>query len=129
MSIPNILHKIKGKIGIDKVAIVYLFIIIGVGISSFSLGRLSMNDTLIENNNIATAGTNKIFENKITNNESSFTTQPQPQEKGYVASKNGKMYYTKGCSGANRIKPENEVWFSTELEAEKSGYTKSSLCK
>jgi hypothetical protein len=34
-----------------------------------------------------------------------------------------------GCSGANRIKPENEIWFSTKEEAEKSGFTLSTTCK
>ena len=47
----------------------------------------------------------------------------------YVASKNGKLYYPVNCKGANRIKPDNRVWFDTVTDAEKSGYTPSSSCK
>ena len=57
------------------------------------------------------------------------TKDDEIKERRYVASKNGKMYYPLGCASAKRIKPENEVWFSTENEAIKSGYTKSSMCK
>ena len=39
MSITNFMHKIKDNTGIDKVTILYLCIIVGVGISSFGLGR------------------------------------------------------------------------------------------
>jgi hypothetical protein len=49
---------------------------------------------------------------------------PAPQTKGkYVGSKNGTKYYTPGCSGAKRIKPENYIWFLTEDDAKLQGYT------
>ncbi|MFA6514837.1 MAG: hypothetical protein WCT42_01060 [Candidatus Paceibacterota bacterium] len=132
MSIPNIFDKIKGKIGVDKITILYLFIIVGVGVGSFGLGRFSANNSLndsepisiIDNSSIDTSLDKNIDNNKISNLQSD-----QPQERRYVASKNGKMYYSLGCSGAKRIKKENEVWFSTSLDAEKSGYTRSSTCK
>ena len=41
MSINDFMNKIKDKIGIDKVDILYLFIIVGVGVCSFFLGKLS----------------------------------------------------------------------------------------
>jgi hypothetical protein len=69
------------------------------------------------------------LDKNIDNNKISNLQSDQPQERRYVASKNGKMYYSLGCSGAKRIKKENEVWFSTSLDAEKSGYTRSSTCK
>lgn len=132
MSIPDLVYKIKSKTGIDKVTIVYLLIIVGVGISSFGLGRISLNNNLNENNDNDTAiiETKNLLENQnITNNEISSTQPTQSTEKRYVASKNGKMYYSLGCSGAKRINLENEVWFSTSEDAEKSGYTLSSTCK
>lgn len=129
MSIPNILHKIKHNTGIDKTTVMFLFIIIGVGISSFGLGRLSTYSNFNENTNMALVGKENILQNNNEVNDNIFTTQTPSLEKRYVASKNGKMYYSLGCSGSKRIKPENEVWFNTETEAEKSGYTKSSLCK
>lgn len=91
----------------------------GVGIGSFGLGRISLNNNSSENSNIV-----------INENDGDIPiTQTQLTEKRYVASKNGKMYYGIGCSGAGRIKTENEVWFSTSEDAEKSGYTISSTCK
>lgn len=44
----------------------------------------------------------------------------------YVGSKNGTKYYTPGCSGALRIKPENYRWFPTAQDAEIQGYTQGS---
>lgn len=46
-----------------------------------------------------------------------------------VASKNGAKYYTPGCSGAKRIKPENIISFISTKEAESAGYTKAKNCK
>lgn len=42
-----------------------------------------------------------------------------------VASKNGKKYHWPWSSGAKNIKPENQVWFQTEQEAQAAGYSKS----
>jgi hypothetical protein len=44
----------------------------------------------------------------------------------YVGSKNGTKYYTPGCSGTNRIKPENYIWFQSVEDATLQGYTKGS---
>ena len=130
MSIPNLIYKIKSKTSIDRVTIMYLFIIVGVGISSFSLGKISLNNSFKENSNMAIKETENLLENQNTKDNKISATQPtQSIEKRYVASKNGKMYYSIGCSSAGRIKPENEVWFSTREDAEKSGYALSSTCK
>ena len=40
----------------------------------------------------------------------------------FVASKNGTKYHWPWCSYAKNIKPENQVWFKTETEAQKAGY-------
>lgn len=132
MSITDIIYKIKQNTGIDKVTLLYLFIIIGVGISSFCLGRLSIGGDINKNGNIngvIIGEENAREDNKIINNENLPATSIQSSEKRYVASKNGKMYYSLGCSGSKRIKPENEVWFSTKEDAEKSGFTLSATCK
>jgi hypothetical protein len=49
-------------------------------------------------------------------------------EKGgaYMGSKNGTKYYTPGCPGTKRIKPENYVWFQSVEDATLQGYTKGS---
>lgn len=129
MSIHNLIYKIKSKTSIDRVTIIYLFIIIGVGIGSFGLGRISLNNNSSENSNIVINEKENLLENQNINDGDIPIMQTQSIEKRYVASKNGKMYYNIGCSGAKRIKIENEVWFSTSEDAEKSGYTMSSTCK
>lgn len=129
MSIHNIFHKIKGRVGIDNITIVYLLVIIGVGIGSFAMGRLSVSYIYNQSENMAQVKQESIYDNKKENITDISTTEEVKLEKRYVASKNGKMYYPLGCGGAKRIKKENEVWFSTTEEAEKSGYTKSSTCK
>jgi methylphosphotriester-DNA--protein-cysteine methyltransferase len=50
-------------------------------------------------------------------------------ERGYVASKNGTKYHLPWCSGAQRIKDENKVWFKTKEDAEKAGFMPASNCK
>lgn len=118
MSINDFMNKIKGKIGIDSMTIVCFCIIVLVSLGSFGLGRLSM--TKIDNVdqlNVKEEGIN------ISKNEG------DTKEKLYVASKNGKLYYSLGCAGAKRISPKNEVWFASSIDAEKSGYTLSTSCK
>jgi len=129
MSIPNIFDKIKSKSGIDRNTVMFLFIIVGVGIASFGLGRISSSYDRVQDTVDQVPSKELIVEDSIlsTNLETLDTTQTK--EKRYVASKNGKMYYTIGCSGASRIKPENRIWFSTSEDAIKSGFTMSSTCK
>lgn len=43
----------------------------------------------------------------------------------FVASVNGKKYYTPSCKEVRRIKEENLVWFDSEEEAKESGYEPS----
>ncbi|HLP86342.1 MAG TPA: hypothetical protein VK153_00465 [Candidatus Paceibacterota bacterium] len=133
MSIHNFTNKIKGKIGIDNITIFYLLIIIGVALGSFGLGRISTPKEGKEANNRVNIKQEGLIlaDNQDKEVESGYTSIPQVEvkEKKYVASKNGKMYYTPDCSGAGRIKAENEIWFSSKDDAEKSGYTLSSICK
>ncbi|MEK7066977.1 MAG: Ada metal-binding domain-containing protein [Patescibacteria group bacterium] len=70
---------------------------------------------------------------KNTVNSATKSTQMQSpltqtaQIKGeYVASKNGKTYYKTTCS--NRIKEENKIYFQSESDAQKSGFTPSKTC-
>ena len=46
----------------------------------------------------------------------------------FVASKNGTRYYLPECSGVNRIKEENRIWFANEEEALAEGYTPAKNC-
>lgn len=51
-----------------------------------------------------------------------------PREGNIVASKAGKRYYFKHCSGVKRIKEANKVYFSSESEAQARGLTLASGC-
>ena len=131
MSINDFSNKIKSKYGIDNLTIMYLLVIIGVSICSFGLGQLSANSFSNGSDHLITENENNDPSNEIQiiNTNSNISTKNKEGEKVYVASKNGKLYYGVSCSGANRIKEENKVWFKTTIDAEKSGYTMSSSCK
>lgn len=45
-----------------------------------------------------------------------------PQGMHYVASRKGQKYYPVQSASANRLKPENRIYFRTELEAQNAGY-------
>ncbi len=111
--------------------IFYGIMVILVAISSFVLGRLSVDSgntakptiQMIEPITLtATAPLAKSIEaTQKTGNNTDTLNQ-------LVASKNGKRYYLKSCSGAKRIKPENLVSFDSRESAEAAGYTKAANC-
>lgn len=128
MSIHDLLYKIKREGKILDNTLIYTFLIAIVGFGSFLLGRLSVEteprsevkSDLIENKSIPSLSQNKA---------KSQSTVSFAVEGKYVASKNGKLYYTASCKASNRIKPENRVWFDNESDAKKSGYSRSQSCK
>lgn len=134
MSIPNLWNKIKGSTGIDKITIMYLFIVVGVGIACFGFGRLSTLSTtrqhslpVVISGQAAQAGAS-VSSGKTTVSTTELSTESSIEKK-YVASKNGKLYYPSSCKASNRIKEENRVWFGTEKDAAQAGYTPSPSCK
>ena len=132
MIINNFFNKIKGKYGIDNITIMYLFVIVGVGVSSFLLGRISVEDNRVKNSGISIVETSTLKGQALNNKIDSDTYKDinnTDKERVYVASKNGKLYYPVSCNGAKRISEKNKVWFSSQSEAEKMGYTVSSNCK
>lgn len=75
----------------------------------------------------AVSSTGIVSEN--TEMESVQATVPQSMSSQFVGSKTGTKYYPVGCSGINRIKEENRVYFTTEQEAMDKGYERTSTCK
>lgn len=51
------------------------------------------------------------------------------QQDKYVGSINGNKYHSLDCEWAAKIKPENEVWFSSKEEAEAAGYVPCKVCR
>ena len=43
----------------------------------------------------------------------------------FVGSRNSSLYHHHTCSSANRIKPENQIWWPSKEAAEAAGYTPS----
>lgn len=90
-------------------------IIVLVGLTAFGLGRLS-----------ALEGEGRGL---IIHEAQSATAAEAPAgPHNFVASRNGTRYYIPTCSGAQRIKEENKIWFGTEAEARSAGYTPAPGC-
>jgi hypothetical protein len=88
----------------------------------FSCPNTVLDKQKITSNNIISSSNE---ENSLTASATSVTSNTQGSGV-YVGSKNGKKYYTPGCSGTNRIKPENYVWFQSVEDATLQGYSKGS---
>jgi len=78
---------------------------------------------------IAIQNSNNV--DKIDNNTTVLEDKPNSEGSNskIVASKNGKRYYYNNCTGVNRIKPENRIYFDTKEQAEARGLTLASGCK
>lgn len=108
-------------------------LIIVVGVTSFGLGRLSLQDETITPSAVITEAfdttdTENTVSGSATTEEGSSTIDPST-EKAFVGSKNSDKYHFPWCPGALRIKEENKVWFSSREEAEALGYTPAGNCK
>lgn len=94
-----------------------------VGLACFGLGRLSVSQAegphLVINGAVMPGGTTGVA--------SVASALPVGAGK-YVASKNGSKYYLTSCSGANRIKEENKVWFDSASAAVAAGYGPAANC-
>ncbi|MDQ5952976.1 MAG: Ada Zn binding protein [Patescibacteria group bacterium] len=93
-----------------------VLLIILVGLASFGMGRLSVKGSGEETENVEFIVPEL---SKINMDFSGF---------GYLASINGTKYYPRGCKTANRIKPDNRVYFKSGVDASKTGYERSSSC-
>lgn len=132
MSLADYLNKIKRwrESGDQIVLILLIGLSAGLG---YGLGRLSEAKQTVaplEISGVPVARLEKpapLSANQISASQageaSGITT------KRYVASKNGTKYYLPSCSGANRIKEENKVWFASVEEARARGLEPASGCK
>jgi hypothetical protein len=116
-------------------------IVLLVGIGSFALGRLSVvnntNSDSVNKGGVVVLSHNEGIQNATLRTFSTTTDIGQgdnsntnaSSEEAFVASRSGKKYYPSNCGSANRIKPENRVYFKTSTEAEARGLTRSETCK
>ena len=102
-------------------------IIVLVGLTSFGLGRLSVEVGELP----ATGLTASTFAIPDVPRE---TAGAEPQAVALstgevVASVSGTKYHYPWCSGAQRIKEENKVWFESTEAARAAGYEPAANCK
>lgn len=100
-----------------------------VGLACFGLGRLSVTQTEGARLVINAPTTQVAAVANVPVKAGAAPAQAAPRQAGtYVASKSGSKYYLPTCSGANRIKEENKVWFDSASAAEAAGYGKAANC-
>ncbi|MEK7576035.1 MAG: hypothetical protein AAB491_03070, partial [Patescibacteria group bacterium] len=121
------LAKTKEKIKPYKNDIFIVLVIILVALISFGLGRLSKireNKMPVTIENLSANMINSQ-ENIPQDNQNIKNNQVQinSSQGMLIGSKNGTKYHFPWCSGAQRIKEENKIWFSNKEEAEKAGYS------
>ncbi len=92
-------------------------LVILVGVVSFGLGRLSVEE--------GSRGGVTIVENRELLEASPSGAIPG----GVVASKTGTQYHLPWCAGAQTIREENKVWFKDAAEARQAGYLPAGNCK
>jgi hypothetical protein len=138
MSIQDLRDKIKGFGAVSLNMLPISIIILLVAIGSFFLGRISAkneggarNVSIVESATGLPINTSSYLSNSQYQNKSSYksTLGNSSGAKGmYVASKNGKLYYTADCKGAERLSEKNKIWFNTEEEAVNAGYEEALSC-
>lgn len=101
-------------------------VIILVAFSSFGLGKLSSREgkkssILIERNQSSYSSETSLL-------DAPNVKSKNYGEKSFVASKSGTKYYFPWCGGVSNIKEVNKIWFSSEVEAKKAGYTPAANC-
>ena len=111
-----------------------LCLVITAGIG-YNIGRISaLHASLGPDNQSATiSDTVKGSANPTKMMPQIKITQPstKPTDPRVVASKaaGSKLYHYSWCSGAQRIKETNKLWFPTEADAISAGYTLAGNCQ
>lgn len=62
-------------------------------------------------------------------NEGTSVTAEQPGLGKFVGSTNSKKYHRSDCQWGQTIKPSNQVWFDSAIEAQNAGYEPCASCK
>ncbi|MBP9759816.1 MAG: hypothetical protein KBD24_00415 [Candidatus Pacebacteria bacterium] len=110
-----------------------VFAVLLLGTISFGLGRLSKEQERQKPVTLYMPATTSVVAQITTVLEKTTPNViPAPEsssQKQYVASKSGTVYHLPWCSGAQRIKEENKVWFASKEIAEAAGYRPASNCK
>jgi hypothetical protein len=127
------LEKLKSLILNDQ--LFYSFLVLLVGVASFTLGRASMAPGEQITPQIQTLSTESpstaVNPVKDTSGASFKNSVPESETAvglSLVASKSGTKYHLSTCPGAKQIKSENKITFNSVKEAEAAGYKPAANC-
>ncbi len=125
----NILSKIVNIVKSYQKDIFLGLCIILISFISFNLGHINS----LQKTPLKITGETNVYQatvgNSVLNNPKA--TPAQPRDLRVVASKasTSKKYHFTWCSGAQRIKEANKLWFETESLAQQAGYTLAGNCQ
>lgn len=114
----------KGKQLVENNAIYSAILVVIVGVAGFGLGKLSEEPQSVET--VAIEGAYIAPELTFGGGDAQVLNAETGQ---YVGSRNGTKYHFPWCSGAQRMKESNKVWFATKEDAEAAGYSPAANCK
>lgn len=121
---------VPNKAVFDKLEPLALPIVVAlVGLLAFGLGRLSLVGEAAQAPRVVYP--EALAAKPLSSTSAIAAAAPKPVAAGqgaYVASKNGSKYYLVTCSGANRIKQENKVYFVSSHDAQAAGYGPAANC-
>lgn len=117
-------------------------IVVGVGVSAFLLGRLSVISITSQDlqivdplslcpTTLCAVPINDLqipIETSIMQAQIAKPVSIETDTLPYVASKAGTKYHHITCSGAKQIKEENKIYFADVQQAQAAGYTKAANC-
>ena len=102
-------------------------LILLVAIGSFGLGRLSVLDLRTSPIRVELPPQSGITGQEAAPIAAAGAGEGQAQGK-LVGSINSTKYHFPWCSGAQRIKEDNKVWFASAQDARARGYTPAANC-
>jgi len=108
----------------NKDRVIWSLVVVLIGILGFNTGRIFALEKAPKPIILQKADFSQVFNNSSSNKSQDFSEL----DFRVVVSKNSNKYHFSWCSGASRIKPENQIWFDSEEEAKKAGYTLAGNC-
>ena len=128
--ISNLAAKVKNWFAPREGELFLAATIILIALISFGLGRLSaFRDEKFPIQFIEPQDQEGKVLGAATPPPAANPAKGETSDKLYVASKNGSAYHFPWCSGAQRIKEANKIYFSSREEAEKAGYRPAANCE
>ncbi len=128
MSIYDFKTNIKGWVGEHRQKLVFIGVLVVSAGISFYLGYIARAETHKEPLVAIECPLNAYISPISSDISRSPVSTPKTQSGSFVASKNGKKYYTANCASASKIKESNRVYFDTKAQAESAGYALAPSC-